>query len=245
MKSCLVIEDDYLFYLETESVLKKLGYTKIENVKNISEVAISIEQSKFDLIISDMILESGELAWDYFKQNKTDIPIIFTTVMLDKDLFNEIQAFKSMLYLVKPVNQLTLESAILTSEDNSRKSESTPNLKGIDIQQHNDTIFVRSQGEIYRIAPKDIQFVKSDGNYCIIQTPSKKFVVRSSIRNMIRLINDDRFIQVQRAYLINIKFIDKIIINRNTIQISNYDIPIGRKYKKALIDHLKAGDSQV
>jgi len=242
MKSCLVIEDDYLFYLETESVLKKLGYTSIVNVKNIAEATASLNNVEFDLIISDMILERGELAWDYFKNNETKTPIIFTTVLMDKKLFADIQAHKRMLYLVKPVNQLTLESAILTSEKVAQKKDEVPGFKGLDIQQHNDTIFVRSQGEIFRIAPKEIQFVKSDGNYCIIQTEFKKFVVRSSIKNMINLINDNRFIQVQRAYLININYLVKVIINQNIVHINDHEIPIGRKYKKALIERLKTGD---
>lgn len=239
MKSCLVIEDDYLFYLEAEIVLKRLGYSIIQNARNLKELNSYFGSRTFDIIISDMILENGELAWKFFRENEINTPVIFTTVLEDRELFHEIQKHRKYLYLVKPISQLTLESAIVAVEKANNENKALPDMKGLDIQEAEDHIYVRTKGQIFKVLPKDILFVNSDGNYCKIQTSNKKYIVRSSIKNVTKLINKSYFMRVQRAYLINTQKIDKLIINQNEIMIEDYNIPIGRKYKKDLIDFLK------
>ena len=62
----------------------------------------------------------------------------------------------------------------------------------------------------YKVKLSEIYYVKSDSNYVEVFLEQKKHLVRSTLKNFIDLLPEDKFIQVHRSYIVNINEITSI-----------------------------------
>ena len=67
----------------------------------------------------------------------------------------------------------------------------------------------------------------------LIHLVIKKYVRKKSL-SQILLGLDERFIQIQKAYVINKNFISRIDINKQNVIVDDTYIPIGRKYRPTI-----------
>ncbi|MVM41691.1 hypothetical protein GO730_35175 [Spirosoma sp. HMF3257] len=76
---------------------------------------------------------------------------------------------------------------------------------------------------------------QGEGNYSIIYTLDQKYVLKRSLR---KVMDDlpNYFIQAQKAYLVNQHHIESI--KGSTLEINQQLIPIGRNYRKQLLESI-------
>jgi len=106
-------------------------------------------------------------------------------------------------------------------------------------KQSKDALFIKGNDIYNRIETVDIEWVESDGNYSIINTNDKKFAVKISLTKFKQELPENNFIQIHKRYIVNIKKINGIDPLNNEVILDNQTIPIGRTYKKELLNRLK------
>ena len=96
-----------------------------------------------------------------------------------------------------------------------------------------DYIFVRSDRIIHRIDLRDIVYIESLENYVRIMTVSDCIIVRTTLKDILKSLPSEKFVQVHKSFIINqtrIGSIEKNVIKMNPVG----EINISRNYKKYL-----------
>ena len=127
-------------------------------------------------------------------------PIIFFSGIKDSSLYDKSKESKPYIYLSKPFDDITLRSAIEGALRSKKELSTNPE----DIQKQDQNLFVRANGQMINLRPNEINYIQSEGNYIYLFTTTRKIVIRASIKNVLSKIDSSYFIQVHRAYALNI-----------------------------------------
>lgn len=234
MLKCVIIEDDYAFALDTQIKAEEIGLAVIGVISNFDDIVPTLRDVNADIILSDVKMGSCQYAYDALSQLENLPPIIFFSSFVDDSLYQKSQSLDPYIYLVKPFDKLTLQSSI----DGALRSKKKVLKKGGDIHRDRDLIFIRSKGKLISFDLRKITYVRSEGNYCFIHTDNRKVAIRSSLKNVQEKFESENFIQIHRAFLINILYVSNVLVGENRVEILKESLPIGRKFKKSLIDKL-------
>ncbi len=234
MFSCLIIEDDFAFGMNVKVQVQAMGIKVLDIVSSIDGIEEMLLKNHVDIIISDVKLEDGKYAYEFFNQKSLNIPIIFVSAYKEQEIFEKSQMAKPYIFLTKPVDPMTLKSAV----DGALREKIEAKQKGGDIQRSDHSVFIRNKGKLVPIKPSELHFVRSEGNYCYLMFENKKIAIRSSLKNILEKVDTKAVIQVHRAYLVNINYVQNLNIGNNEIKVNQTLIPIGRKYKKDLINRM-------
>jgi DNA-binding LytR/AlgR family response regulator len=165
-----------------------------------------------DLILMDVHLDDG-LCFEIFETINVDIPVIFITAYDEYSL----RAFKvnSVDYLLKPVDQ----SALKTSIDKFRKYHNSgeSSKSGIvsmlrEFSPHYKTRFLVRIGSKYRSVPvSDIPFFHiSERNVFLRDNNGRDYGLDSSLENLQKLLDPDRFFRINRDCIVSLDAISLI-----------------------------------
>ena len=222
----LVVEDEIIIADNICKTLYSLGYEVFEPALNFSEAVKTIEEEKPDIAILDIQLSGKKTGIDLAKKINKDfqIPFIFLTANADVRTVNSAKEVGPYAYLVKPFSKNELFTSIEIAIHNFMKKEIQNKLIS------KNFLFVKQKNSYNKVYFDEVLFIKSDHIYVEIYcTSEKKIIVRTSLNEINEKLNND-FIRVQRGYIVNSNYIKKL--DQNSIQISDYTIPIGKKYRE-------------
>ena len=125
----LIVEDESIIAMETESVLTGLGY-EIVAIVDTGEKAIEVtEQQKPDIILMDIRIKGEIDGIDTAEiiRSKFEIPVVFLTAHLDEERLEKVKLTMPFGYILKPIKErdlkVTLEMALHVSKvDVERRS---------------------------------------------------------------------------------------------------------------------------
>ena len=66
MLKCLIVEDDYVFAVDTKIKVEEIGLKVVAIVATFAEINEALKNDKVDIILSDVKLKNGEFAFDFF-----------------------------------------------------------------------------------------------------------------------------------------------------------------------------------
>lgn len=102
-----------------------------------------------------------------------------------------------------------------------------------------ETLTVKSQGKLYRIAYQDIEYIESQARVCrIFATNNRCFVTTCKLNDLEEKLSDKRFVRCHQSYLANMDHIQSagdnfVMDSGNVVQIrKNGAKAIKEKYKK-------------
>ena len=96
-----------------------------------------------------------------------------------------------------------------------------------------NSFVIQEQGKSHRINSSEVLFLKSEGNYLIIQLPDKKYIIRYKIGEYELLVPDkSEYLRVHKSFVARID--NMTGKNADTIYFGNSEVPIGKTYKKRL-----------
>ncbi|MEO1517405.1 MAG: response regulator transcription factor [Bacteroidota bacterium] len=232
----LIVEDDLSFALEIEMLLDELGYVKYKLVKNASKASVILSNDPPDAAIIDIYLE-GQMSGLELAQHcqKLKIPVIFSTAYGDRDLYEQARLTNPFAYLIKPYNKLTLEHTLrmLVQPEVEALMPSAD-----EVQADQDHIFLRSQNKLNKVLFDQINWIQSEGNYCIIQTEGRRYVLKMPLKKIFTRLPDAKFYRIHRSYIVNLSVIDQVNTVQNTVWITGLHLPIGRTYRAGLFKKL-------
>jgi len=235
MVKVLVIEDDVVFAYNIKIMLEELGYELVSMQTDVSNIQDLLNCHKVDILLSDIRLENGDLSYEVLKGVKNLPPLIFFTGFNDEDLYEQAKVLDPYMFMVKPFDKLTLKSAIEGAVKSRRLEVKRDTIK----VQNQKSLFVRSNGQVVPIKSDELKYIKSEGNYCFINLIDRTVVIRASISKALELINISNLRQVHRKFAVNMDHIKEIRVGDNLVIIDQDEVPIGRKYKKELLEKLK------
>jgi DNA-binding LytR/AlgR family response regulator len=100
----------------------------------------------------------------------------------------------------------------------------------------NNKLFVNLGGRIVGLNFEDIHFIKGESDYIEIKTSEKSFLVRDNLKKVQPMLEDFGFQRIHRSYIISLNKINSL--ENDTVEISKEKLPIGRSYKKLLLDSI-------
>ena len=238
----LVVEDEKIHLEDILITLEELEHECVGSTDDAMDALELAEQHRPDVVIQDINLNgkiSGiQLAKKMMQLYK--VPIIFATSYLDVNIMNDALDIKPVTYLIKPIQTGDLQAALIMAQRFKVDNETEINTAELtDIVD--DFIFIKVGVKLQKVNFNNVLFVQTDAkNYCtIITCDDKKYSIRNSILNLLSIFPSNNFLQIHRAYLINLQFVDSYNEAEQCIVIKKYDVPVGRTFKEKIQQRFK------
>jgi Response regulator of the LytR/AlgR family len=214
----LIIEDEEIWAKALHEMLFELGFTIASTIDTIEGALLAIKKEHYDIALVDINLngknsglEIGMLLNSTYKK-----PFIFITGSSDSHSLLEAAQARPSAYLTKPPSKaslfVTIQSAIqnfILSYPENTKVPTTDLVK-------QDQFFVKQGNHFKKIEWKNVLFLESKKNYTKVVSGKDKlsYLFRSSLQKTMQLIVPPSltylFVQINRAEIINISFIEEI-----------------------------------
>ena len=231
----IIIEDDPSVSLELEMAINKLGHNLLATADNSGDALIEILDKKPDLILMDIEI-IGKLSGIEIaeKVSHLNIPIIFITSFANDKHYDQAEQIDNTTYLIKPVDQYTLKSAINLLIKTSHTVVNNFSKTDYDIRKGD--IYLKRKNEFYKINYNEIVIIQSDRVYCkTILVDGNAFHNRITLIEYAVYLNSPNFIKPHRSYIVNTDHIKKVNINENLIIMNNdRTVPISRTAKNEI-----------
>ncbi len=231
----LVVEDEIIIADHICDTLEDLGYDALEPVINYTEAIEMIEAEKPDIAILDIQLSGRKTGIDLAEtiRSNYDFPFIFLTSNADPLTVSEAKKVMPPAYLVKPFTKDELYSSIEIALFNYSKKVGEINDEELIIK---DAFFIKEKNAFIKLKFEDILYIKSEHVYAEIQLKNnQKHLIRGNLNQIITKLSS-KFIRLHRSYIVNLEYLEQI--DQNAVVIQNINLPIGRKYKEALLQKI-------
>ena len=226
-----IVEDEAIIAENLFAILTKIGYDVLEPVSSYEEALDLLREESPELMVLDIQLEGTKTGIDVAKVINEDfgIPFIFLTSNSDSRTLNHAKEVAPPAFLVKPFNKDDLFTSIEVAVSNhERKIKQEQAALGI----LKDSLFIKEKDVFYKVDFKDILFLKSDHVYIDVFTKNKKFVVRSTMNDLIGKLNE-KFYQTHRSWVVNLDNITGV--NGEVVVVGNQRVPLSKNYRDNLM----------
>lgn len=232
----LLVEDEELYVDEVEMLLDMLGYDLVGVFDRSDHVLSAVEEHQPDVVLMDVHIRGNydgiEVAQMILDQYQ--VPIIFITSLKDDMTFRRASRVGATNFIIKPFDSTQLKRAIQLAIPHVEKK---PN----DQAPQTAHFFARRNDDLEKVVFSDIIYIKADVPYCDLYTADKKYVIESSLVKFMEQLPEGDFLQVHRAYVVNIDKVQSINIKENTLNMGNAVIPISRRNMPIVLEKLGAG----
>jgi two-component system LytT family response regulator len=227
----LIVEDNPINSKMLEQILINLGNKPIGVVSTPEQVLLFVKQRLPDLIFMDIELSSvmngihtAELLSGYYS-----VPIVFVSVHADEATIMNATRF-SIGYIVKPFMPSEIEEMI------SRvKNMSSTRLAA---EKRSPQLKVKLDNRIILIDLEEIILFESQLHMVIVHTGNAKYEIRSNMRTLRELDQNNLFITVHQSFMVNKRYVDQLI-NENyhySLKLKGYTelVPVSKANVKAV-----------
>jgi two-component system LytT family response regulator len=247
MKIKSVLIDDNTFIANVLLDQLQENHPEIEVMaiaKNGKEGLENIKLLKPDLIFLD--IEMPDMT-GFEMLNQLDV-INFQTIFITSHSHYAIKAFRfnALDYLVKPVDEKDLASAIRKLSNYKNKSgnhhkiqKALENLKAESVSDQR--LYLQTQNGMIRLPLKRIVKIEGNRNYSDIYLSDNTKVLSSKTLGFFEeILSDKHFFRCHRSYLVNGAFIKGIKKTVHFVLKNNTEVPISRRKKSAAKSWLKS-----
>lgn len=236
----LIIEDDLALSIKMERHLIRWGYQLIGIYSRGEKALEKIKKVIPDVILLDINLSGRLNGLDVAKKIVSlNIPIVFMTVNKSETLFDTAKKVKSISYLIKPFDMLTLKGALEMARFSKPIQENKIKL--------NPTIFLKRGQQTFPVELNSILWLEADRNYChIFSNVHGRFLIRKSMVKFINELPPNKIVKIHRQYAANINKVESVHLIKNELILKDDEkkLPIGRAYKESLITALKKREEE-
>jgi len=206
----LIVEDDLLLAIETESQLKKMGYDVVGIADNSGTAFELIYSDSPDVILMDIDIKGKMTGTQIGEKIKhLNIPILYLTSFSCDKHFEEAQKSNIIGYLVKPVQPFTLKTALALAIKKTLVNEDGKNNEGDFVSKDN---FFFKKNDIYiKVSISSISYIQADGNYSEIFLKSgEKFIARITLSRLEEALAKEDFMRIHRKYIARLDHVNGI-----------------------------------
>lgn len=229
MINVVIVEDNHLDEIKLREALQKYGQDHKQDfsITSFSSGLDFLSKYKLDadLIFMDIQLKDIDGMECSSRLRKIDSRAILVFVTNMPQFAIQGYAYDAKDYLLKPVKYSSF----------NLKMDRIINFVN-QIKTSDDFIIINFNNHKTKILKDDILFVEVNQHRIIYHTRQEDFEINDSLSNVEKLLNDKYFFRSNYCYLVNIKRIDKI--DKDTVIIGKYNLPISRSRKKDFINAL-------
>ena len=234
MKIRVFVVEDELIHLENMKLaLQEAGFELAGNCDNADFAFDQIQKVLPHVVLIDIALPGINNGITLAQKIHTDlgIPHIFTTSFTQHEIIEQAVATNPSGYLKKPVDSTNLKAAIDIALKKSSKS-----ITSSETIENEQLLFTKIGNKLVKIPIDQIEYIKADGdNFICVFFQNREVACRLTLKEFHAQLPLN-FIQVHRAYIVNVNSITEINEKDQVLFLNQIPIPIGRKYKKALYD---------
>jgi len=217
---------------QLKSLFIELGFSQVTLVGSSAEALEVIYAEYPDLLVTEKEID-GRLDGIHLASLVAQKHI--KSVLL-VDRYDEIEGRAEVIgdtvhLLQKPVDSLKLKETLqqLMSHDYGGTG------KNLTIR---DQFFIRVNNRLQCIKVSAIEWIESEGNYCVFHYSDKRFALKISLRKVIAELEDYPLVQIHKKYVVHLGKIDTIDISDGQVCLENQTLPIGRRYRQEFLDRL-------
>jgi DNA-binding LytR/AlgR family response regulator len=223
---CLVVDDDGLSRTVLEHFIAQHdGLTLVGSFTNAVEAANSLQQDGVDLAFVD--IEMPEMSGLELIQSAGAGPQ-FIVVSIREDYAVEAFNVEVTDYLLKPVRYPRFLKAV----ERARRRNADTNLS----QSTSDYVFVKTEGRLVKLDLQKVLWIEAQGDYACIHMDGKSQLVHSRMKTLENRLPPRDFVRVHRSFIVRIEKVSDI--GDTTLVIDRHVIPIGPRYRDALLGRL-------
>ncbi len=228
---CVIIDDEPLAIDVLKKHLKRTeGFHLLKSFQNAFEALYYVQTQSVDLIFLDIQMPriSG---LQFIKILKYPPKIIITTAYKEFAL----EAFQNSVvdYLLKPIPYdrfLVSIGKAIEQPPTRMDSDTVPNVAG------NKYFFLKERGRYIKLYENDIYYLHGDRNYCTFYLKTGKKNARGNLSYFGNQFSGENFMRIHKSYFVGLQHIDQY--DTDSLWIYGNCIPIGRTYKRTLMDYL-------
>lgn len=239
-KRIFVVEDESIVSKDIQQSLKKLGF-EIAGAASSGEKAVEkIEETKPDLVLMDIMLKGEMSGIDTAEivKEKFNIPVIYLTAYADEGTLSKAKVTEPYGYIIKPFKEIDLltsiEMALYKHGKEVEVIKERDFLYSLVEQKEEGVMFVKSNSRLVKVNTADILFIEALKDYVVINTPTAKYTIHSTMKDIEKKLPSKEFIRVHRSYIVRIDKIASIEQPNIIIEGNKKMIPIGGSYKEDL-----------
>jgi DNA-binding LytR/AlgR family response regulator len=227
----LAIDDEPLALQQLAAYIRKIPYLElVAECQSALEAKEILNQENIDAIFCDINMPDLN-GMDFVKSLQMPPLIVFTTAYSEY----AVEGFKvdAVDYLLKPFG---LDDFRRAANRIQERLSATP--KTAAEEPTDDTIFIKTDYRVVKIAISDIRYVEGMSEYLKIHLDSqpKPVVTLLSMKKMEEYL-PSHFMRIHRSYIINLKKIQEVNKNRVIMDADTY-LPIGDNYKETFNNYL-------
>jgi two-component system LytT family response regulator len=228
----MIVDDEVLARQNVEALLRHdPEISVVAQCSNGPQALEAIKQHKPDLLFLDIQMP-GMTGFEMLAKLPVAMlpPVVFVTAY---DHF-ALKAFEvqAVDYVLKPFNRARFAEALSRAKaavrnhnqrDFARRldemmsalkklREDTNGEESNEVAKPRDgdgRLFIRCDGEIHVLAPDDILWVESDGDYVRLHVTDKSLFVRMSLHKMMEKLDPAHFVRIHRSTIVNLKHMRK------------------------------------
>jgi len=228
MLNCVIIDDEPLAREILVGYLKRVSSVHLAgSFSNAFDALEFLKHHQIDVLFLD--IEMPEMTGIDFLKSLPHAPItVFTTAF--RDYAFEGYELGVIDFLLKPISYTRFQVALEKTRDFlSLKTDNA----GIEPNKNSpEFIFVKSGVRKIKLLFEDVTHIQGLKDYAIIHTAKDKIVIKGSVKYMQELFPENQFIRVHKSFIVSKGKIRRI--ERNSIIIGDYQIPIGRNYREEM-----------
>ena len=234
MIRCLAIDDEPLALQQLVAYIGKVPYLELAaQCQSAIEARKYLEQNVVDAIFCDINMPDLS-GMDFVKSLQSPPLVVFTTAYSEY----AVMGFKvnAVDYLLKPFGLQDFQRAAARIKE--RLEGPSANSQQLIANSQADTIFVKTDYRIVKIAIADIRYIEGMSEYLkiYIEGESKPIITLLSMKKIETKL-PDTFMRIHRSYIVNLMKIQEVNKNRIIMDDDTY-LPIGDLYKEAFQNYL-------
>ncbi|MDN5205649.1 response regulator [Fulvivirgaceae bacterium BMA10] len=234
----LIVEDDQLFAEQLKLELEEMGYLVIAVANNAKAALHFAKITKPEIILMDIHLSGSKdgitVAQEIYALDP--VPIIFVTSLMDQETFERAKQAHPYAYLLKPANKVSLQHSIELAIQNFNEEQENKKYSLEQFPFFRQNLLIRQGNKLVKLNFDGIELIEVEEKYCTIFTVDQKFVVRISLKELLEKLPIDKFVRVHRNYVVHGDKIIAIDLEKNHVQTKSKSLPLGRKYRSALLN---------
>lgn len=231
---CIIIDDEATARLIISKYCSDIkGITVLEEFSNAIDAMKYLNQHTIDLIFLDIHMP-GFNGIDFIQTIKDPPHVVLTTS--DPNFAIEAFEYECIVdYLIKPINQERFIKAV-DKVSNTIKTAYKKDLVTAATDTAGDVLYVNINRRLIKIDMPSIYLIEAKGDYIMIKTEAKNYIVHSTLKKIEDKLPEDTFLKVHRSYVINVnKIID---IEDNCVLIKKDIVPVSRSNRPILMKRL-------
>lgn len=229
----MLIDDEPLAREGLSKYIEEIDFLNLVGMfENPLDALPALEKEKIDLLFLDIQMPKIN-GLDFLKSLKNPPLVIITTAYPSFAL----EGFQLDVqdYLVKPITFQRFLKAV-------QKAKSQYELLQRSSAKQEDAsayFFVKCGQQYEKILLDELLFVESMQNYVHLHTQRGKFTTLLALKNLLKELPEEKFLQVHKSYIVSIKSVETL--EGNLIWIGDQQIPISRSFRGKVEDTILKG----